>query len=140
MLRKMIMAAGVAAMLLGSVLMPAASTSTQAGTCATTYNCNCVLYVRCRWVPSLPTGLTTKASKIAIINSYTPSVGAVAIMTVGTYGHVAYVTAVKKDARGNVVSITVDEANYSSCKVGQRTNSPSAMKVAGYYVPGAKRQ
>lgn len=139
MLRKMILAAGVAAMLFGAILMPAASAGTQAATCATSYACNCVLYVRCRWVPSLPTGLTTKASKIAIINSYTPSVGAVAIMTVGTYGHVAYVTAVKRDSRGNVVSITIDEANYSSCKVGQRTGSPSSMKVAGYYVPGVKK-
>lgn len=138
MLRKMILAASVVALLTSSVLMPVAST-TQAATCATTHKCNCVLYVRCRWVPSLPTGLTTKASKIAIINSYTPSVGSVAIMTVGTYGHVAYVTAVKKDARGNVVSITVDEANYSSCRVGQRAGSPSSMKVAGYYKPGVKR-
>lgn len=139
MLRKMILAAGVVAMLTGAVLMPAASVTAQTSTCATAHKCNCVLYVRCRWVPSLPTGLTTKASKIAIINSYTPSVGAVAIMTVGTYGHVAYVTAVKRDARGNVVSITVDEANYSSCKVGQRTGSPSSMKVAGYYVPRGRR-
>lgn len=105
-------------------------------TCDTATNrCNCVLYARCK-VPSLPFGLTTYENKVAIINSYSPAVGYVAIMRVGLpYGHVAVVTGVTRDSRGNVTSISVNEANYSTCKITNRSGSPSTLKVTGYFRP-----
>jgi len=103
--------------------------------CEDTYKCNCVLYVKyCKGVP-LPSGLTTWKAKLKIINSSVPIVGAVAIIdTTATVkeGHVAYVQTVNPDG-----TITIDEANYHTCEVGQRTGTPQALKVVGYYVvPG----
>jgi hypothetical protein len=138
MLRRKFIGVCALVLMVGSTVLPAHTTA-QVSTCATKYSCNCVLYVRCKWVPSLPYGLNTLADKKAIVNSATPTVGSAAIMNVGAYGHVAYVTAVKKDTRGNVISITVDEANYKSCKIGQRTGSPASMKVIGYYRPGIRK-
>jgi surface antigen len=63
-------------------------------------------------------------------------VGSVAIMNVGApYGHVGIVTAVKKDTRGQVTSITINEANYSACKLSTRSGLPSSLKVTGYFKP-----
>lgn len=104
--------------------------------CDTSTNrCNCVFYARCK-VPSLPYGLTYYSDKVRIINSSSPSVGSVAIMNVGApYGHVGVVTTVKKDARGQVTSITINEANYSACKLTTRSGLPSTLKVTGYFKP-----
>lgn len=96
--------------------------------CTTTTNCNnCVSYARCR-KPSLPTGLTYYSQKKAIINSYTPSAGAVAIINTGdAYGHVAYVESV------NGSTITISEGNWPYGSCGQRSNTASALKIVGYY-------
>jgi CHAP domain len=118
-----------------NIFTPTTNSVQAAGTCESQYACNCVLWVKCARVPSLPSGMTDLAGKKKGINSYTPTVGSVAIMNVGTWGHVAYVSAVNRDRSGNVVSITVEEANYSYCKLGTRTDSPARMKVVGYYRP-----
>ena len=101
-----------------------------------TNRCNCVLYARCK-VPRLPFGLFTYTDKKAIINSSSAAVGSVAIMNIAPpYGHVAVVTAVKKDIRTRqVTSITVNEANYSSCRITTRSGSPASLKVTGYFKP-----
>jgi hypothetical protein len=113
------------------------ASSLMAVSCDTATNrCNCVYYARCK-VPSLPYGLTYYTDKVRIINSSSAATGSVAIMNVGApYGHVAVVTAVKKDIRtGSVTSITVTEANYSPCKITTRTGSPASLKVTGYFRP-----
>jgi hypothetical protein len=105
--------------------------------CDTAANrCNCVLYARCR-LPSLPFGLDTYADKVNIINSSSAATGSVAIININPpFGHVAYVTAVKKDiATRQVTSITVDEANYQSCQLTTRSGSPATLKVTGYFRP-----
>lgn len=104
--------------------------------CDTSTNrCNCVFYSRCR-VPKLPYGMTTYSDKVKKINSNVPTVGSVAIMNVyPPYGHVAVVTAVSRDSRGRVSTITVREANYQACRISTRTASPSSMKVTGYFRP-----
>lgn len=131
-LRKLLFTFCIAAMLAATQPLPSANAQS---TCGSQYKCNCVLWVRCARVPRLPYGLNTLQDKKNIINSYTPAVGSVAIMNIGSWGHVAYVSAVNKDNRGNIISITVQEANYKACQVGTRTGSPSAMKVVGYYRP-----
>src|SRR6185295_11852180 len=108
-----------------------------AAPCDTATNrCNCVLYARCL-VPRLPYGLITYADKKNIINSYSASVGAVAVMNIAPpYGHVGKVTKVVKNSSGVVTSITLDEANYSSCRISTtRSGSPSTLKVTGYFKP-----
>ncbi|MBL8186511.1 MAG: CHAP domain-containing protein [Acidobacteria bacterium] len=130
--RKFLLCVCAAALMI--VAQTSASTSAQS-TCNTQHKCNCVLWVRCARVPSLPYGLNTMQDKKNIINSYTPAVGSVAIMNVGKWGHVGYVAAVNKDSRGNVISIKVEEANYTPCVIGSRTGSPSTLKVVGYYRP-----
>lgn len=108
-----------------------------AQTSCDSYACNCVKWVRCARVPSLPYGLDTLADKKKIINSYTPAVGSVAVMDIyGDVGHLAYVAAVFTDSSGNVM-IRVEEANYDACQITyNRTGTPGAMKVVGYYNPG----
>lgn len=105
-------------------------------TCDTPTNrCNCVFYARCR-VPKLPYGMTTYSEKVSKINSSIPTVGSVAIMNIyPPYGHVAVVTAVNRNAAGNITTISVREANYQACKVSNRTATPASMKVVGYFRP-----
>ena len=91
--------------------------------------CNCVLFARSK-VPSLPRGLTTQAAKRRIINSYSPSVGAVAVMAVGRYGHVGRVVSVNGDG-----TITVEESNYRPCRFTTRTGTPEQLRVLGYFTP-----
>ena len=95
--------------------------------------CNCVLYARSQ-VPSLPFGLNTQPQKAAIINSYTPSIGAVAVFS---YNHVAVVTRVETIVRpsGNYVVVTITEANYIACQIGTRRGIPASLGIIGYFRP-----
>jgi hypothetical protein len=96
--------------------------------CETTANCNnCVAYARCRrTLPSID--LTLFSAKKSIVNSYTPTVGAVAIIDTGSvYGHVAYVEAVS----GALVTIGEGNFPYGSCE--HRTNTPANLRIVGYY-------
>lgn len=98
---------------------------------------NCVLWVREYRVDSLPYGLNTLNDKIKIINSKTPTVGAVAIMKNGnSYGHVAYVSAIN----GN--KITIEESNNRG-RFAIRTGTAKEFKdakseIVGYFVPKGK--
>jgi hypothetical protein len=93
--------------------------------------CNCVLYAR-TLVPSLPRGLFTLQNKKNIINSYTPSKGAVAIIDSGLeWGHVAVVTDVSPDG----TTVTIQESNWRRCRIGSRTGSPQRLNILGYFQP-----
>jgi hypothetical protein len=98
-----------------------------ASSCDNKYKCNCVLWVRnCRanW---LPTGMTYIWEKKTKINTQKADKNRVAVMDIYyPYGHVAYITKVSGS------KISVQEANYSSCKVTSRTGTKSGMKIAGY--------
>jgi len=106
--------------------------------CTTAANAgNCVKYVRCLapWLPAVD--LTTLVAKKSLINSSTPAVGAVAVIQVsGQYainGHLAYITAVNKDAKGQVTTITISESHYIySAGFDMRTDSPQNLHVVGY--------
>ena len=108
--------------------------------CTTAANAgNCVKYVRCLapWLSS--TDLTTFVAKKSLINSALPAVGAVAVIQVsGQFainGHLAYITAVNKDARGQVTTITISESHYIySAGFDMRTDSPQNLHVVGYIV------
>ena len=90
--------------------------------------CNCVLWARER-VPKLPYGLFMLWQKKRIINSQNPKAGSVAIINVGLWGHVAVVTKVGKN------HITIREANYRSCKITERHDTPKNLKIVGYFNP-----
>lgn len=91
--------------------------------------CNCVIFARSK-VPSLPYGLWTLCDKAKIINCYEPKVGLVAIIkTAQTWGHVAVVTY----AKGR--HITILEANYRSCTITERHDTPANLKIIGYFAP-----
>ena len=93
--------------------------------------CNCVLYAR-TLVPSLPRGLFTLQNKKNIINSYTPSKGAVAVIDSGhEWGHVAVVTDVSSDG----TTVTIQESNWGRCRIGSRTGSPQRLNILGYFQP-----
>ncbi len=94
-------------------------------------SCNCVLFAR-HYVPSLPFGLWTLGDKKKIINAYTPTVGNVAIMSVGLWGHVGIVTGIS----GNI--ITIKEANYKTCKITERAGMATELKIIGYFNPNPK--
>jgi hypothetical protein len=108
--------------------VPTACTTISNDACGTTTNkSNCVLYARCK-VPSLPTGLTTYASKLAIIRTQTASVGRVAIcQTSSTYGHVAVVVGVTG------TTIRLRESNYCGATISERSGTKSALNIKGYY-------
>ena len=91
---------------------------------------NCVAFAR-YMVPSLPHGLGSKAGKIAIINSYTPKAGVIAITHGNTsYGHVAYVESVNGD------KITTLNGGWKDKKhIGRRTSTPEEQGVIGYWYP-----
>ena len=92
--------------------------------------CNCVLYAR-TLVPSLPRGLFTLQNKKDIINSNSPSQGAVAVIDSGyEAGHVAVVTSVNRDG-----TITIQESNWKRCRIGSRTGSPQRLSILGYFQP-----
>lgn len=117
------------ATLVGGGTLVTASFNPKPAQAAQNVACNCVLFARSR-VPSLPYGLDTLDSKRRIINSYSPTVGAVAVMAVGSYGHVGVVTSVNGNG-----TITVDESNYRSCQFGTRTGTPANLRVLGYFKP-----
>lgn len=120
-------------MLLGTAMVTHAASYTPAAeydNLPANIRTNCVAFARYK-VPSLPGGLTYKQDKINIINSYTPSVGAIAI-TEGdqpTYGHVAYVEAVN----GN--QITTLNGGFTGGRITRITGTASEQKVLGYWVP-----
>src|SRR5262249_18386789 len=100
--------------------------------CAISENCgNCVYYARCRRQAAgkdLPHGLVPWAAKMALINSQTPTIGAVAIINTRTvYGHVAYVVGVDGD------QITIEEGNYPSGHCGRRTGTREELHIMGFY-------
>jgi len=88
--------------------------------------CNCVLNAR-RYVPTLPYGLFTLGNKRAIINASKPTIGSVAVMNVGMWGHVGVVTNIE----GNMV--TIHEANYKGCAITERRDTEKNLKIIGYY-------
>lgn len=90
---------------------------------------NCVEYARCRQ-RRLPYGLTYWREKVARINSRTPRRGCVAMIYTGsTWGHVAYVNGVSGGR------ISIDEGNWPSGRCGQRSGTPAALNVRGYWCP-----
>ncbi len=96
-----------------------------------TYGYNCVAYARSQ-VPSLPSGITYYNEKLAIINTYTPVVGAVAIIPSSnspSYGHVAVVFGI------NGSQITVRDGNYHPGYITERTGTASELKIQGYWAP-----
>ena len=98
-----------------------------AASCDSDNKCNCVLWVRKCRASWLPTGMTYIWEKKAKKNESKPAAGRVAIHDIYyPYGHVSYV----KKVDGS--KITIEEANYSSCKVTSRTKKPSEMSVYGY--------
>ncbi|WP_295408105.1 CHAP domain-containing protein [uncultured Thiocystis sp.] len=98
-----------------------------AASCDSQHKCNCVLWVRNCRASWLPTGMTYIWEKKAKKNESKPASGRVAIHDIYyPYGHVSYV----KKVDGS--KITIEEANYSSCKVTSRTKKPSEMGVYGY--------
>lgn len=109
--------------------------------CTTAVNAsNCVKYVRCLapWLPA-SVDLTAFVAKKSLINASIPAVGAVAVIQVsGQYainGHLAYITAVNKNARGQVTTITISESHYIySAGFDMRTDTPQNLHVVGYIV------
>jgi hypothetical protein len=98
-----------------------------ASSCDQKYQCNCVYWVRYCKASWLPTGMTYIWEKKAKINTQSEKSGRVAVMDIYyPYGHVAYITKVSG------TKITIEEANYKSCKVSSRTGTKSAMKIAGF--------
>lgn len=91
---------------------------------------NCVFFAR-YMVPTLPHGLGSKDSKIAIINSHTPKAGVIAITNGNTsYGHVAYVESVNGD------KITTLNGGWLDKKhIGRWTSTPNEQGVIGYWYP-----
>ena len=93
------------------------------------WRCNCVIWARGK-VPSLPYGLWTLNDKKKIINAQNPKKGNVAIMNVGgNVGHVSFVKYVGKN------HLTIQEANYKSCKISERHDTAKALKIVGYFQP-----
>lgn len=91
---------------------------------------NCVAFAR-YMVPSLPGGLTSKNDKIAIINSYTPAVGAIAITNGDqpAYGHVAYVEAVN----GNQI-VTLN-GGFTGGRITRIAGTAAEQGILGYWNP-----
>lgn len=91
---------------------------------------NCVAFARYK-VPSLPGGLWSLKDKEAIINSYKPVVGSIAITQGNTsYGHVAYVEAVN----GNTIT-TLNGGYGDGSRIYRIVSTPAEQKVLGYWVP-----
>jgi surface antigen len=73
--------------------------------------------------------LWTLSDKKKIINTLEPSVGSVAVMAVGAFGHVGVVTYVGRN------HITIQEANYYTCRLSERHGDAKAFKIVGYFKP-----
>ena len=129
-------------MVLGSTMVTQAamqySVATEYDGLSSNIRTNCVMFAR-YMVPTLPYGLTSKADKEAIINSYTPTVGSIAI-THGNnsdgsvdydsvYGHVAYVESIN----GN--QITTLNGGFSTGRITRITGTPAEQGVIGYWAP-----
>ncbi|MCC6555874.1 MAG: CHAP domain-containing protein, partial [Polyangiaceae bacterium] len=99
------------------------------GSCRSLSNCNnCVFFARCK-KPNLPYGLWSYQNKVAIINSYTPQAGAVAIINTGdSVGHVAYVESV------NGSNLTISEGNWPLGSCGQRTGTMQSLRITGFFM------
>lgn len=99
------------------------------GSCQSPGNCNnCVFFARCK-KPNLPHGLSTYQNKVAIINSYTPQAGAVAVINTGdSVGHVAYVESV------NGSTLTISEGNWPLGSCGQRTGTKESLRITGFFM------
>lgn len=97
--------------------------------CQTSENCdNCVFYARCR-NPSLPFGLFSYEDKVAIITTYVPQAGAVAVIDTGTWtGHVAYVESV------NGSTINLSEGNWPLGSCGQRSGTMESLNITGFFM------
>ena len=102
------------------------------------YACNCVNYARCT-VPKYPTPAYWYTEKLKTINTYTPSVGAVAIMNYDQpYGHVGVINGQWWVWQGWVANmyLSLNEANFVSCKVTtSRSGTIPQLHIVGYYRP-----
>ena len=97
---------------------------------------NCVYTARAI-VPSLPTGITSLNEKRAIINSYIPKEGSIAIghswytKPNTYYGHVSYVESVNNDG-----TITTIDGGIDNINCYRITATPHEMGIEGYWYPG----
>jgi len=93
------------------------------------WRCNCVKWTRTK-VPQLPFGLWTIWDKKKIINAKSSKKGRVAIISAGLpWGHCAVVM----ESGGN--HITIQEANYRTCKITERHDTEKNLKITGYFSP-----
>ena len=93
------------------------------------WKCNCVIWARSK-VEKLPHGLWIIGDKKKIINDQIPQIGSVAILNVGMpWGHCAVVHRIGKN------HITIREANYRTCRLTERHDSPLNLKIVGYFNP-----
>ena len=101
--------------------------------------CNCVLYVRNNFVPSLPRPLTTSTQKQNVINHYFPRVPSAPIHPIysGTYSANWHVSAVRniEIQRDGSLRLTIREANYPTCGIYERSGTPEQLGIIGYYDP-----
>lgn len=123
--------------LLGAISVQAASYSVAYEYDSLPYDTktNCVAFVRYK-VPSLPGGLYSLDDKKNIINSYTPSVGAVAISTGNSsYGHVAYVEAVSGSTITTLNGGFADgNGNYTG-HIERISGTAAEQGIIGYWKP-----
>jgi hypothetical protein len=101
---------------------------------------NCVLFAR-SIVPDLPVGLVTAEQKRAMINTTSPTAGAVAMMpTFGDpkIGHTAVVESVNQDG-----TVTIVESNVRSGpngkEISRRTGTPQQLGIEGYWAGKAAK-
>jgi hypothetical protein len=98
--------------------------------------CNCVAYARTQ--VALPAvDLTTYSAKLAIINHRFPRVGAAAVIpspSFPTNGHLAVVRNVAINADGSL-TVTLQEANWTACKITTRSGKPENLNIQGYFDP-----
>lgn len=130
---------GLIAVLMGMAILFGSTMVTQAAsyTPAAEYDglssdikANCVAFARYK-VPTLPGGLLSLEQKKNIINSYTPTVGAIAITQGNSeYGHVAYVEAVN----GNNIT-TLNGGYGDGSRIYRIIGTASEQKILGYWSP-----
>jgi hypothetical protein len=105
------------------------------------HNEQCVTYVR-RFVQGMPAPLNTKEQKRKIKNTSTPKQGRVAIIMIGTVGHLGYIVAA--DTSGAQQSITYVEANnplgratprYVKVTCSKISKCEAEAKIYGYWKP-----
>jgi hypothetical protein len=88
-------------------------------------DCSCVIWVKAQIGFTRSIGFARNWP----INSHSPSVGAVIITNESRAGHVGLVREVTE------TTITIEEANYSHCKVTTRTIPINSSVIKGYYIP-----